>query len=258
MGDMVFKPLIEDMTWSYSRISCFDDCPYRWYLKYISGCNEEPMFYASYGSFMHKLIEKYYRGELTKEDMLTKFLLDFQKEVLGERPQASIVQKYIEAGVEYLKGFQPFPYNMIDVEKRVEFEIEGNHFVGFIDYIGEKDGNLYIVDNKSRDLKPRSKRSKPTLKDKELDDMLRQLYIYSSAIKNEYGKYPKELCFNCFKSGIFISEPFNEDAYKDAIKWATKSIEYIKDEDWFNPSVDYFACRYLCGVNHECCYVERG
>ena len=37
--------------------------------------------------------------------------------------------------------------------------------------MGEEDGYLVIVDNKSRDLKQRSKREKPTLKDKELDSM---------------------------------------------------------------------------------------
>lgn len=257
MGDMILRPLIEDMTWSYSRVSCFDDCPYRWYLKYISGFKEEPMFYASYGSFMHRLIEQYYRGNITKEEMLTKFLIDFQSEVSGERPQASTVQKYIEAGVEYLKGFQPFPYNMVDVEKKIDFEVGGNHFVGFIDYLGEKDGELYIVDNKSRDLKPRSKRKKPTLKDQELDEMLRQLYLYAAAIKQEYGKYPKELCFNCFKSGVFINEPFNEEAFHDAIRWVSQSIECIKNEEDFRPSVDYFGCKFICGVNKECCYVER-
>ena len=58
MGEVSYRPLIEDMVWSYSRIECFDDCPYRWYLKYISGMKESPMFYTSYGSFMHRLLER--------------------------------------------------------------------------------------------------------------------------------------------------------------------------------------------------------
>lgn len=126
--------------------------------------------------------------------------------------------------------------------------------MGYIDYLGEKDGELYVVDNKSRDLKPRSKRAKPTLKDAELDDMLRQLYIYSGAVKQEYGRFPKKLCFNCFKAGTFIEEPFSETAYQEAIDWAQKSIEEIKDADDFNPYVEYFGCRYICGVSDECCY----
>lgn len=254
MGEVSYLPLIEDMIWSYSRIESFNDCPYRFFLKYISRCKDVDKFYASYGSFMHKLIENYYRGILSKDELLTEFLTGFSNNVKGERPKESTVQKYIRCGVDYLKGFQPFKYTMVDVEKRVDFEIDGLKFVGYIDYIGEKDGEYYIIDNKSRDLKPRSKRAKPTAKDRELDLMLRQLYIYSVAIKQEYGKFPKALCFNCFKSGVFIEEPFNEKAYNEAIEWVKKSVDDIKTADDFYPNRDFFSCHYICGVSDDCIY----
>lgn len=248
--------IADGFVWSYSRIECFCDCPYRFFLKYFAGVKEKPLFYSSYGSFIHKLIEQYYKGALTKDEMVTKFLTDFSKEVRGTRPQESTVTKYIQCGCEYLRSFQPFRFNMIDVEKRVEFNIDGIPFVGFIDYLGEEDGELVIVDNKSRDLKPRSKRAKPTLKDQELDSMLKQLYIYSAAVKQEYGKFPKLLCFNCFRTGTFIEEPFNEDAYNAAIEWAKKQVEDIKDADDFYPQIDYFSCNFICGVDKECEYYE--
>ena len=68
------------------------------------------------------------------------------------------------------------------------------------------------------------------------------------------NEYLKKLCFNCFKAGTFIEEPFSETAYQEAIDWAQKSIEEIKDADDFNPYVEYFGCRYICGVSDECCY----
>lgn len=255
-GDMIYKELIKDMTWSFSRIECFNSCAYRWFLKYIKNYKDVPQFYSSYGSFMHKLIERFYKGELTKEEMQTKFLFDFSKEVQGIRPQESTVQKYIKAGLNYLKHFKPFPFEMVAVEEKVEFEIDGIPFVGYIDYHGIKDGEHYIVDNKSRDLKPRSNRKTPTVKDKELDEMLRQLYIYSAAIKQKYGKFPKALCFNCFKTGTFIEEPFKESAYNESIKWAKENISNIIKTNRFPPSIDFFSCCYICGVNDECCYWE--
>lgn len=254
MGEVSYLPLIEDMVWSYSRIESFNDCPYRFFLKYISKCKDADKFYASYGSFMHKLIENYYRGILSKDEMLTEFLTGFSKNVKGTRPQESTVQKYIRCGVEYLKGFQPFKYPMVEVEKRVEFEIEGLKFVGYIDYLGEENGEYYIIDNKSRDLKPRSNREKPTVKDKELDSMLKQLYIYSAAVKQEYGKFPKALCFNCFKSGVFIEEPFREEAYNEAISWVKRSVADIKLTDDFYPNREFFSCFYICGVSDDCVY----
>lgn len=257
MGEVSYRPLIEDMVWSYSRIECFNDCPYKWYLKYISRCEETPQFYASYGSFMHKLLEQYYKGELTKEEMQIKFLFDFSKEVQGLRPPEKTVKKYIDAGVNYLKQFRPFPYNVLGVEKEVRFEIDGIPFVGYIDFLGEKDGELYIVDNKSRDMKPRSCKKMPTVNDKELDEMLRQLYIYAAAVKQEYGKYPKSLCFNCFKSGVFIEEPFRMQAFDEALNWVKKNVEAIRDADDFYPNVEFFNCFYLCGVSDECLYWQK-
>ena len=258
MSEVNYLPLIQDMTWSYSRIESYESCPYKFFLKYIHGSPDRPRFYAEYGSFMHRILEKYYRGELTKENMVKEFLLNFSTEVKGDRPKDDIVAKYIQKGCGYLKSFEPFPYKMIDVEKKVRFTICGYEFVGFIDFLGEDDeGNLVIVDNKSRDLKPRSKRKSPTLKDKELDDMLKQLYIYSSAINQEFGKFPTKLCFNCFKSGVFIEEPFNEKAYDDAVKWAIETIRCIEETEDFYPSIEYFACNYLCGVSDDCIYCEE-
>jgi len=254
MSDVSYRPLIDEMVWSYTRVDCFNECRYRWFLRYIKRYKETPQFYSSYGSFMHKIIERYYKGELAKDEMSQVFLKDFAKEVQGERPAASTVESYIQKGLQYLKTFEPFPYNMIAVEKRVEFDIDGTPFMGFIDYLGEKDGEYYIVDNKSRDLKPRSKRAKPTVKDKELDEMLKQLYLYAAAVKQEYGKFPKALCFNCFKAGEFIVEPFDEEVYQRAILWAKESIEEIKNADDFYPNREYFGCRYICGVSDQCCY----
>ena len=201
MKEVSYRPLIEGMKWSYSRLTSFEDCPYRWFLKYICKETEKPQFYSSYGTLVHKLIEQYYRGKLSKDEMLTQFLLNFSKKVQGERPSDTIVQKYITSGVDYLRNFKAFPFEMVDVEKRIDFDVHGIPFVGVIDYIGTKNGELYIIDNKSRDLKPRSKRKKPTVKDGELDEMLRQLYLYSVAVKQVYGMFPKALCFNCFKTG---------------------------------------------------------
>lgn len=257
MGDINYAPLIDEMVWSYSRIGCYDDCPYRWYLKYIRKCKDKDMFYASYGSFMHKLIEKFYRGEMTKSQMLTEYLTGFKENVKGKRPKASTVKKFIDGGAEYLRGFSAFPYKMLDVEHKVEFDIDGRKFLGFIDFLGEDDdGGLVIVDNKSRDLKPRSGREKPTVKDKELDGMLRQLYLYAIAVEKEFGKLPKGLAFNCYRTGQFIYEEFNNEAFEEAKAWAIDSIKRIREDSDFEPNPNVFTCFWICGVNGNCEYAE--
>lgn len=258
MSEVSYLPLIEDMVWSYSRLGTFSDCPYRFFLRHIRRYKEDEKFYASYGSFIHKLIERYYNGDLPKEDMQMEFLLNFGAAVKGKRPKREIVDKYIAKGSEYLANFEPFPYKCIGIEKKVLFNLDKYKFIGFIDFLGEDDdGNLIVIDNKSRDLKPRSKRKNPTVKDKELDSMLKQLYLYAGAVEQEYGQFPTKLCFNCFKAGVFIEEPFVKEAYDNAVKWALDTIKEIESEEDWHPRYDFFGCNNICGVNKHCEYYEE-
>lgn len=258
MGDINYKPLIDDMVWSYSRVEIFEDCPYRWFLTYIHEpkLDKEKKFYAEYGLLMHNILERYYTGEIDKQGALIMYLTEYysRTDVAG-KPKSETLQKYFQVGKEYLENLNPLPFMMVAVENRLRFDINGIPFVGVIDYLGMTEAGEYVVvDNKSRDLKPRSNRAKPTVKDKELDKMLRQLYIYAHAIKQIYGKFPKYLAFNCFKNGNLIVEEFNEDVYNDTIKWVTETIKDISEADDFYPNREYFQCYYLCGFSEDCEY----
>lgn len=113
-----------------------------------------------------------------------------------------------------------------------------------------------ILDNKSRDLKPRSLRKKPTKSDGELDSYLRQLYLYSVPIKDLFDTYPDRLEFNCFRTGQLISEPFQEKALGTTKEWALQTIEKITENDDWSPQMDYWKCRYLCDLNQHCEYYQ--
>jgi RecB family exonuclease len=252
MSNLIYKSIIDDMVWSYSRIKAYEDCPYRFFLKYIHEEEGQPMFYASYGSFVHKILQEFYEGELKQTEVTSRFLSGFSKEVQGERPKDSIVKSYIEKGAKYFSNFKPLPFEPIAIEQHAEFKVLGYNFRGYIDYIGERDGRLYIVDHKSRELKPRSKRKQPTKKDSELDEMLVQLYLYSIYVKQVFGSWPKSLCFNCFKNGEFIEEPFRKQDLERAVEWASQTIETIREDESFYPMEDFFSCKYICDLGHVC------
>lgn len=88
----------------------------------------------------------------------------------------------------------------------------------------------------------------------ELDNYLLQLYIYSSFVKDQYGMFPCKLCFNCFRNGTFIVEPFLPERYEAALKWVSDMVSIIEDEKDFRPNMEYFKCRYLCEMNDQCDY----
>ena len=254
MGEIHYAPVIQDMVWSYSRIQCFEECPYRWFLKYICGLKGKEQFFASYGSFMHKLIERHYTEGKTPAQLSDLYLCGFQNQVRGDAPNSRVFGSYFMSGLEYLRNFTPFPYRPLAVEGRVDFRLGGLPFVGYIDFLGERDGELYLVDNKSRNLKPRSSRPKPTKTDAELDEYLRQLYLYSIPVKEMFHQYPARLEFNCFRTRQLISEPFREEELERAKQWASDRISKIANNNDWPPKMDFWKCKHICAFHDECEY----
>ena len=236
-------------------MTSYDDCPYKFFLRYIKDKKEEPMFFSSYGSLVHEILEGFYNGEIPRDEMLMTFLTEYKSKIQGVRPQETTVQKYINDAINYLSKFEPVPYKALGVEKKVKFEIGGFPMIGYIDLLCEdENGNIIIIDNKSKTLSPRSKKSKPTKNDLDLDKMLKQLYLYSVPVEKEYGKKPKLLCFNCFRNGNFIEEPFDEDAYERVQQWAIDLINKLLLVEDFEGTPEFFKCRNICGLHNKCKY----
>lgn len=211
------------------------------------------MFFANYGAFVHELAADYYDKKKTSQEIHLEYLKDFKKRVNAYLPNQNTFKQYFKDGSAFLRNIQMPPHDIVAVEQKAEFDIDGKPFVGYLDRVDrDNDGNLIIVDHKSRKLKKRSKRASPTKTDLELDSYLKQLYIYQKFVKEFYGEFPKKLCFNCFRSGELIEEDFDQSAYEEAIDWAKKTIEQIRRESDFNPNMEYFKCNYLCEMNEMC------
>ncbi len=251
-----YSYVIQDMTWSYSRLTQFESCRYGWLLKYVHKEKSGPLFFASYGSFMHEVMAKYLLGQLGHGDLVGYFVARYHTRVEGRPPNPNLHTEYLCDGVRYLAYPGLDPAKALDVEHYDQFTVAGFPFQGYIDLImAEDNGKLSIVDHKSRALKPRSNR-KNSRSNAELDKYLRQLYLYSIPFKNQYGRWPDNLCFNCFREGVFIAEPFDEAAFESAVEWAQSLICAITDNEDWAPSIEPFKCRYLCDVHEQCEYYQ--
>lgn len=244
------------MVWSYSRISAYENCPYGFFMKYIKKLKGKRLFFSDYGSFIHQIIQKYLTGELRKEELVDYYLSTFRRSVIGKAPSSTIFKNYFSDGIKYLETIPPLGEELIGVEKKVSFSVGDKPFVGIIDKVSRTSEGICITDNKSRALKERSGRRKPTKSDEELDNYLRQLYLYAIAIENEFLEKPKYLIFNCFRTRKQIVEPFRDDDYEQTKVWALGSIKKITETDEWNPKLDAFKCRNLCEFCDLCEYFE--
>lgn len=251
---MKYSNIIENMTWSYSRINSFFICPHQFYLKYILLSRNQRQFFSDYGTFMHKILEKCLLNELSKEEAIQYYFDNFNTEIKGKAPNKKIASNYFMQGYRYLESIN-LDINPLAVEHKVEFKLGGKYnFVGVIDCVGSNmDNSISIIDHKSKALSPRNVRKKDIAKNKELDEYLRQLYLYSVAVIEEYGQ-PKYLEFNCFRTQTWIKEPFKTEDFLRAQEWALNAIQIISNNEDWSPNMEYWKCKYICDQNKNCDY----
>lgn len=247
------------MTWSFSRLNSFYNCPYEWYLHYIDCNNSESGFFGEYGSFIHKILEKYEKGELSLFDLNQYYEDNFHNEIPHDAPPnkyVDIKQSYYDKGYEYLSNIDLDldAYNILGVEKKVEFEILDKPFIGFIDLLlqDKNTGEITILDHKSASIKI-LKSGKISKSDQDhFLEFKHQLYLYSIPIIKEYGSVSK-LKWNMFKDQKWIEISWDKFEYDDAIQWAENTIKLIEDEKEWRCKQDYYYCNYLCGQRNNAC-----
>lgn len=250
-----YSYLIDQMTWSYSRLQQFDKCKYGFLLKYIFGETEEPTFYGSFGSFAHELLADYYSGRADKPKILTRFTTEYESNVVGMAQSFDVRRNFKQQLFDHLLRLERPELNVISVEERFFFPVRNHNFVGIVDLVAaDEDGNIMIIDHKSHSLKPFSGRRKPTKTDIELSAYLRQLYLYSSPVAKRYGRFPSSLGFNCYRAGERVVVPFSQTDYEAALDWADGKIDEIRSNTDWEPCLDFFTCKYLCGFGNKCEY----
>lgn len=238
--------------YSYSKIKCFLSCPFCFYNKYFERPEKDnPCLLTShgmseFGNFMHKILENYEIGELELYDLLSYYTNNYDKEIksdftlkMTEKFSKDFSKDYYDSGKVYLEYFEGFnDFKILEVEYAFEEIIKDFIFVGKIDLIAEdKDGNLIIIDHKS----------KSRFKNKaEKKDYARQLYLYAYAIKQKYNKYPKFLMFNMFRNNKWEVFDFNIEEYNDAINWLINMVKEIENTLEFNPVKNTFFCWNFC------------
>ena len=253
--------VIDTMTWSFSRLNSFDNCKYEWLQRYIEEPRENILgsCYAQFGSLCHELLEEYAKGEVSLWDLPILYEERFPDEVteyFPRRGNKDFRSVYFDKGYSYFCNFTGFEkYDILGVEKKVEFELEGYPFIGFIDLLlKDKETNeIIILDHKSSTLKFKkngdlSKTSLP-----KFEEFKKQLYLYSIPVIEEYGKVDK-LIWNMFKDQGRIEIPWDLKEYEAAKKWAVDQIHRIEAEtEWpMKKQTDYMYCSYLCSKRGSC------
>lgn len=261
----VYKEDIDKMRWSYSRLTSFEHCKYEFYLNYIINDNDqylsESNFYAEVGSFVHEILATIFNGELTPNEASQYYIDNFKKNVCHE-VQKTIMDKTFETCADYFANADFSwlkDYEILGVEKKVEFQLEKYDFVGYIDLLlrDKRDSKIVIVDHKSS-VYPFNGKGEICYRARETFPKYKmQMYLYSYSVMKIYGEFPKEITWNHFKcGGKFATIPFKKDEYDAAVKWFVDTIHNIERENDYGATLDYFYCTNICNFRNSCEYAR--
>lgn len=235
--------------YSFSKLSAWWTCPYGYYQRYIEHKAGIGNAFASFGTFVHGLMEQYAKGEAELWDLPQMYEWQFDTAVPEKFPYNKYVDlrdSYYSQGLNFLKTFEGYEgMEILGVEEEFNIDIDDWQFNGFIDLVfKDKDGRLIIRDYKS----------KASFKnDEEKYKYARQLYLYSLYVKEKYGRYPDELQFLMFrKQKDPVRIPFNHDDLNEAIQWARDTVCIIRKAFDYPAQCDDFYGENLCNHREYC------
>jgi putative RecB family exonuclease len=251
-------------TYSHSRVSSFENCPYQYKLHYIDKAEPEitTTIEPFMGDMVHQTMEFLYKSKKFKKrvakDVLIKFYRDLwkknysddilvvkaEKEHVNSENYRKMGEKFISDYYDRMKPFEQITILGLETQDRMTLP-DGNQWHVRIDKLGcDNQGNYYVCDYKTN----------ARMKEQEEADSDRQLALYSIWVKDKF-KDAKSVKL------IWHMLAFNKDAtsertdkqlkeLQEDVMNLIKEIEKATKENNF-PRHQTALCDY-CGYKAQC------
>lgn len=205
------QSLLDEQVFSYSRLKLFEECPFRWYLKYVEKTEEEEALPLMLGKAVHKAIEEKLIGKSDKDA-----LIEGWKEV-EYYPFDLIEYEALFRRANVVRGSGTD--SDVDVEYHFTLPLDGTNspkVQGYIDLVRQIFGSYEFTDWKTNRVK-----YEPT------DNM--QLALYAWAVSKIYNvpEVTGTLFFLRFYKDNAKTKTFSEIEMEYARKWAFQLAKEI-------------------------------
>lgn len=256
-----YKQIIDKIIFSPSSLNQYATCPYAFFMRKIQGIKGDGNAFAEIGSFGHRLCENYLSRKATLDEVLVDCIDNFDDHVTCEIMEASKDKKYI-ALCEFIGSFDEDDFNskyeILAVEKRFNWKIDGHKMTGIADLIlrRKEDKKIILVDHKSSDHFLKKNGEVLKSKEDEFAQYKRQMYIYADAMKHskEFKCYPDLIVWNHFlDDGELTVTQFDKDDYDTTMKWVSETIDKIYADEEFVANKSYVMCNQLCDYRNGYC-----
>lgn len=248
-------------TYSHSKVTCFENCPYQYKLRYIEKATPDipETIELFMGKRVHETLEKLYKDKKFKKLVSKATLLKFYndnwekeysddikvvKEGLTAENYRKMGKKFIEDYYDKYKPFDQLTILGLETEDRMTLKDGSQWHVRIDKFACDDKGNYYVMDYKTN----------ASMKDQEEADADRQLAMYSIWVKDKFkdAKSVKlvwhMLAFN--KEAISERTPEQLEKLENETIALIKKIEKAEKEKDF-PTHITALCNY-CGFKSQC------
>ena len=248
-------------TYSHSRVSTFENCPYKYKLQYIE--KVEPEISETIEIFMgkrvHETLEKLYKDKKFKKLISKATLLKFYKDNWEKEYSDDILvvkkgltaKNYKKMGIKFIEDYYDKykPFNQLTIlgletQDRMTLKDGSRWHVRIDKFACDDKGNYYVCDYKTNS----------SMKDQEEADEDRQLAMYSIWVKDKFkdAKSVKLVWHMLAFNKEAVSERTDEQLKKleDETIALIRKIEQATKENDFPTNVTAL-CDY-CGYKSQC------
>lgn len=189
----ICKKYNTDILWSWSRYNTYKTDHYSYFLKYVNNIKEDrrDSIYAVSGGYCHDIIEKYYNGTITQEDMINEYedslltmnIAEYKYDRSDEDKNTAIAEKYENCIRHFFRHhIKPNNLNML-LEMFCTIQVADNIiFQGYIDNCG-----VYIDENGKKKIVITDYKTSTIYKGEKLEKESGQLYLYAEGIRQKTG-----------------------------------------------------------------------
>ena len=219
---------------SYSQLSDYETCPWRYRYKYVLRLPAPPTPPPSFGISLHETLREFEMRRIKGETIsLGQFLKMYREHFLtGGYRERKEKEAYFLRGkrllTDFYRRYQQKLFPPFMVEKGFEIKLGGKTLAGRIDRIGKNaEGEFELIDFKGGETS--QKEEGDLIKKAQKDD---QLFLYTLAAKEALGITPKSVALFYLDGGKLIKANFSEKEIEKKTAEIEERIRKISHGDF--------------------------
>ncbi len=252
---------LKNLTWSYSSMNLFENCPYGFKLTYIDRKKRVSNIFAEIGSATHAVFEDYFNDEAEIFELEDLFRKKYEYYVKSPVPKNLLKFNYEDKTIELIsKYFRTIEinrdnYEPLCIEGKAEYKIYNVSIVVKPDLIVRRksDNKVILYDYKTSkyDKEKHSGYAYQCSLYKHIWEQVSGIHvdemaiIYVKELTKKRGEEPK--------NGKIVPLEYDEKVM-DRFLYDISSI--IAERDW-KPKLEQFQCENICSVRNSCRYKEN-